>query len=516
MAQEMQNLAEREDQQDQGFSNAPLPVLLGAARRDVGSSKGQGTALRGADAAPGKGKSPSKRPPAFMFFLAGCAALNSINVGFDVGVSSGVALEVRSAFQLTDVQIGVFLGSLQFLAAIGALTSQFISDRFGRRMSFFASQVVLISGVALCVFSQSFAVLMAGQILLGIGVGLGFAIDPMYIAEVAPAAQRGMFTSWSDIAINVGIVFGFTINWAFAGLNDQIGWRCMMACGAVLPLVLMFLSLFVMPESPRWLVSRGRVPEATKILQKTHPQGDDVVGFIREIQCEVEAEDAHGKTGWGALLSPDRTTLKWLSLGIGIAIAQQLNGSESVVMYSPTIFARAHIGGGRSSLFAVTFGVGVLKTSFVVAAAFFVDSVGRRPLFILSTVAMALSLGLLALGTALQLGWLAVLGVCAFMASFSSGIGPVTFLLVAEMFPSKIRAKAVSLAICSNRLTSGAVALTFLPLASALGGQAAYFALFAALTALVALVSYCFVPETKQLTLEQLHQGNREERTMEA
>jgi len=366
---------------------------------------------------------------------------------------------------------------------------------------------VLLVGLTVQAFATCFGILMLGRALVGLAVGFGLAVDPLYIAEVSPAGHRGRLTSWPEIAINFGILLGFFINWLLADVDRAINWRIMIALGGILPTVLLILSMKVMPESPRWLLGRGRLDEATEVLKSTHPAGEDVASVVEAIRYEIEEDQSNGRIGWNTVLCPDKVTFKMLLIGVGVAFAQQVNGSESVVAYSPTIFKRAHVATSDEELFAATMLVGFTKTAFILLAAHVMDTKGRRPLLIFSTTAMTVSLAALSLAMALDISWLSVVAICSFVATFSLGIGPITWLLAAEIFPSEIRAKAMSLATFTNRVTSGTVATTFLPLSDALGGQAQYFGLFAALTALTAIGICVIVPETKQRTLEQLHQS---------
>lgn len=442
-----------------------------------------------------------------MALLSACAALNSTNIGFDVGVSSGVAVCLQREWGISELQQGVYMGSIHFVAAFGALCQQSLSDRLGRRMTLVAAQIVLVVGLLLSVFAQNFIVLLAGRFFLGIGVGLGLAIDPLYVSELAPARTRGMFTSWPEIACNLGVLIGFCANWVFITASGEAegSWRGMIATGLILPIILIVLILTVMPESPRWLVKSGRIEEAATILRRTHGVADDVDCVIAGIRDEIERDAESARVGWALLLCPSAVVARMLLVGVGIAVVQQINGSESIVAFSPVIFQRAHVATSEQALFAATALVGLVKTGFVVLAAVSVDHLGRRPLLLFSTSAMTLCVALLSIATALDVGWLAVVAVCSFMASFSMGVGPVTWIMAAEAFPSQYRAKGMSLATFANRLTSGTVCLTFLPLSKALGGQAQYFAFFAVLTGLTVVGTALFAPETKGRTLEQLH-----------
>eukprot|EP00971_Amphidinium_carterae_P265712 5271317-Amphidinium_carterae.1 len=184
--------------------------------------------------------------------------------------------------------------------------------------------------------------LMGGRIFLGIGIGIGQAIDPLYIAEVSPADYRGSLTTWSEFAINLGILLGFASNSMLVGLGKNVAWRVMLAVGLVLPVVLLFLSLCVMPESPRWLMMKSRHAEAEHVLRRTHAPGTDLRPVLDELQAQVE-ETTH-ECGWHDLFNAFRTpgpTRRMLLVGIGIAFAQQANGSDSLVQFSPRVFENA-------------------------------------------------------------------------------------------------------------------------------------------------------------------------------
>eukprot|EP00442_Polarella_glacialis_P009093 CAMPEP_0115099220 /NCGR_PEP_ID=MMETSP0227-20121206/31702_1 /TAXON_ID=89957 /ORGANISM="Polarella glacialis, Strain CCMP 1383" /LENGTH=487 /DNA_ID=CAMNT_0002494129 /DNA_START=45 /DNA_END=1508 /DNA_ORIENTATION=- len=445
------------------------------------------------------------RPPPYMYFVALCASLNSVGLGYDVGVTSGVLIHLQEDLGFSAWELGFFAGSLHFVAAASCLLSHGAADRFGRRRTFILTQLLQILGIAITAVGHSFPVIIIGRFLIGAGFGVGLSIDPLYIAEAAPASHRGELTSWSELSLNLGITLGFFANWSLAGLPQGVNWRVMVALGSVLPLLLVVLALTVMPESPRWLMMQGQDQLAADVLRRTHPEGADINTLVEQMRADVEAHSATGSVTWAALLCPpDSSSLKALLVATGVAVAQQLNGSESVVTYSPTIFKQAGVATSPNSLFAMTMLVGFVKTFFVLVSMCFLDSVGRRPLLVSSTAAMAVSMCVLAAGSSFAPSWLAVVGVLCFMALFELGVGPVTWLLAAELFPSSRRAKAMSLCVCLNRLTSGCIALTFLPLSEALGGQATYFFMFAAFTALAAGLMFQFVPETKQKTLEEL------------
>lgn len=442
-------------------------------------------------------------PPIYVILLAMYASCNSFNFGFDGGSMAGILVLVQEDMQLSDLKVGIYMGIINLGACIGSLLSYKLNDNYGRRYAFAASQVVLVVGGLVQISSRGFAQLAAGRLIGGLGMGIGFAVDPLYIAEVAPAAHRGKLVSWSEIAINMGLMCGFMGNWLLLDLPVGYGWRAMVLCGLVLPTILLGLCITVMPETPRWLVRKGQHDIAVEVLRRTHHEGVDVVPVADEIHREVEAERGMRRPSFFEM-DPHK---RWgIILALGVATAQQLTGNDSVVGFGPRIFQDVGAAESRSQLFLFVILVGMVKAAVVVVATFFIDEAGRRPLLITSTLGCCFSLAMLSMGSFAQSPLIVVSGACFFMAAFSFGIGPVTWLLAAELTSLDVRATAMGMCTFFNRFTAGFVAFTFLPLVGWMG-QGWYFALFAMAAGLMALVAIFCIPETKQSTLEELSMG---------
>lgn len=441
--------------------------------------------------------------PWYVYVMSLFASLNSVNLGFDIGVNSGVADLLQDRWNLSNLEIGVFLSSLHFLAAAGGLLTQSISDRYGRCYTFVIAQMLCMLGITVQCLSYSYAMLMLGRIFLGLGIGICMAVVPVYIAELAPASQRGKLTSFAEISINFGILLGFIADYVLVGLPAGTNWRVMLACGGILPVVILVLSFTVIPESPRWLIARGRSTDAEDILKRTHPPGFDTSALMKDIKQHMEMDAEHANLGWTPLLFPDAATRKMMMVGLGAAFAQQMGGSESIVLYSPEIFKSAGVASTPEDLFGVTIWVGVVKTLCLIISAMIIDSVGRRPLLILSTLAMAACEFVLSYALGSNQSLLSVLAVCLFMGVFSLGMAPVAWVLAAESFPTHLRAKGVSMATAINRTTSGLVALTFLPISSQTG-LPMYYGIFGSICVGIAIWAICCAPETKGKTLEDV------------
>ncbi|KAL7088892.1 hypothetical protein ACP275_13G156200 [Erythranthe tilingii] len=434
------------------------------------------------------------------------ASLNSVLLGYDVGVMSGAILFIRDDLKLTEVQEEVFVGILSIISLFGSLAGGKTSDAIGRKWTMGLASLVFQSGAAITALATSFTLLMTGRLLSGIGIGFGIMIAPIYIAEIAPSTARGTLTSLPEIFINLGILLGYISNYALSGLPSNINWRIMLAVG-ILPSVFIGFALFVIPESPRWLVMQNRIDEARMVLLKTNENGSEVDDRLAEIRKAATFAN-EGKAVWrDMLVNPTPGVRKMLVTGCGIQIFQQITGIDATVYYSPRIFENAGIK-DNTDILAATVAVGFTKTIFILIAIFLIDRVGRKPLLYVSTIGMTFCL--LCLGLTLWTSGegtigivLAVLFVCGNVAFFSIGIGPVCWVVSSEIFPLKLRAQASAMGAVGSRVSSGLVAMSFLSVTRAItvGGT---FLVFAAISAVsVAFVHKC-VPETKGKSLEQI------------
>ncbi|KAL6651629.1 hypothetical protein ACP70R_010554 [Stipagrostis hirtigluma subsp. patula] len=445
----------------------------------------------------------------YVFACSVFASLNHVLLGYDVGVMSGCIIFIQKDLHINEVQQEVLVGCLSFISLLGSLAAGRTSDVIGRKWTIGLAAAVFQAGAAIMTFAPSFAVLMAGRLLAGIGIGCGIMVAPVYIAEITPATLRGSFASFPEIFISLGILLGYVSNLVFAGLPDHINWRVMLAAG-ILPSISIAFVLMVIPESPRWLVMQNRGGEARAVLLKVTDTEEEAQERLAEIE-EVARVTSSGKAVWRELLQPSPVIRRMLITGLGVQIFQQITGIDALVYYSPTIFRDAGIR-TESQLLAATVAVGFSKTAFIVIAIVLVDHVGRKPLLYISTIGitaclavLAASLSLLARGalpSAVAIA-LAILTVCGFVAFFSVGIGPINMVLSSEIYPLRLRAQAVGIGLALNRMTSGAVAMSFLSICNAISVAGAFTA-FAAISALSVVFVHLFVPETSGKTLEQI------------
>ncbi|XP_068652194.1 probable polyol transporter 4 [Aristolochia californica] len=442
------------------------------------------------------------------------ASLNSVLLGYDVGVMSGAILFIQKDLKISQFQEEILVGCLSIISLLGSLGGGRTSDAIGRKWTMGIAAIVFQTGAVIMAAAPSFAVLMVGRLLAGVGIGFGVMIAPIYIAEISPAVARGALTSFPEIFINLGILLGYVSNYIFSGLSVHIGWRVMLAVG-VLPSVFIAGALFIIPESPRWLVMQNRIDEAKYVLLKINKSETEVEERLAEIEEAAGTKNPENKYDekdvWYELLRPSPIIRRMIIAGFGIQCFQQITGIDALVYYSPTVFKKAGVAGDQAVL-AATVAVGLTKTIFILVAIFLIDRVGRKPLLYVSTIGMtfclfglALTLSLLAHGLgSKELGTgLAILMVCGNVAFFSVGIGPVCWVLTSEIFPLRLRSQAAGLGAVGNRVSSGLIAMSFLSLSGAIS-MAGTFCLFGIISALAVAFVHFLVPETKGKTLEEI------------
>ncbi|KAI4299354.1 hypothetical protein L6164_032821 [Bauhinia variegata] len=445
----------------------------------------------------------------YVFGCAIFASLNSVLLGYDVGVMSGAIIFIQEDLKITEVEQEVLIGILSIISLFGSLLGGKTSDAVGRKWTIALAAIVFQTGGAVMALAPSFKVLMIGRLLCGVGIGFGVMIAPVYIAEISPAIARGSLTSFPEIFINLGILLGYISNYAFSGLSPHLSWRVMLGVGLI-PSVVIAFALFVIPESPRWLVMQNRMDEARAVLSKIIDSPREVEEKLSEILVAAgmsNAEKYESKAVWHEIFRPSPPVKRMLITGCGIQIFQQITGIDTTVYYSPTIFRNAGIT-SNNELLAATVAVGFTKTLFILIAIFLIDKLGRKPLLYVSTIGMtaclfSLSFSLAFLGH-LKVGIIfAILSVCGNVAFFSVGLGPICWVLSSEIFPLRLRAQASALGAVGSRISSGVISMSFLSVTEAITVAGTFFVFAVVSCSAVAFVHYC-VPETKGKTLEEI------------
>ena len=436
----------------------------------------------------------------FVYLAAAFAALGGLLFGYDTGVISGAELFLRKDFPLSTFAMEIIVSGVLAGAAVGALVGGRLADLFGRRKLLIATAIIFAAGAILCAAAQSPQMLVAGRIIVGLGIGLSSSTVPVYISEVAPADARGWQVSLFQLAITVGILLAYVVDFAFAQMQS---WRWMFGF-ALVPAAIFGSGMFFLPESPRWLVRNGQAEIARATLARVRGTPD----VAKEMQ-EIEQSLAHAeeKGRFSDLLVPSLRPA--LVAGIGLAIFQQLVGINTVIYYAPVIIQSAGISSASGAILA-TAGIGLVNVLMTIVSMRLIDRVGRKPLLLTGIAGMVVTLGLLGLvfrtaNHSSAFAWLAVISMMAYVASFAISLGPIFWLLISEIYPLKIRNSAEGVAATFNWGSNLVITLTFLTLVEQLGPSWTFW--LYGLSAVAAWIfSYYLVPETKGRTLEEIEE----------
>ncbi|HVT70041.1 MAG TPA: sugar porter family MFS transporter [Trebonia sp.] len=427
---------------------------------------------------------------------AAVTALGGLLFGYDTGVVSGALLFVKKDFGgLSNFQQELVTSLLLVGAVLGALGAGRLSDRIGRHKTVMITAVVFIVGVLLAAFTPTYPVLLVARIVIGLAVGSASMIVPLYIGEIVPPRVRGGMVSLNQLAITVGILGSYLIDYGLSGTSD---WRLMFGLAAV-PAAALFVGMLFQQESPHWLIRQGRDDEARAVLRRVR-YDSDIDAEIREVR-----EIAQREGGVRDLLTPRMRPLVYV--GVLLAVFQQITGINTVIYYAPSLLQGAGFGNSGALLANVV--NGAINVGMTIVAVWLLDKVGRRPLLLIGTAGMAVGMIVTALsflgGSQLTggLAVVAIVGLFFYTGSFAIGLGPVFWLLIAEIYPLKIRGAAMSVASMANWAANFVVTISFLTLLSAVGGVGVFF-LFGFLTLVALAYFWRRVPETKGRSLQEI------------
>jgi sugar porter (SP) family MFS transporter len=418
--------------------------------------------------------------------------------GYDTGVVSGALLFLHNTFPgITSFDKELTASILLIGAAVGAPGAGRLADVWGRRRTLMLTAIVFVVGVLGAAFTPAFWFLVLMRFVIGLAVGSASMVVPLYIGEIAPPSTRGSLVSFNQLAITVGILVSFLVDYFLATTQN---WRLMFGL-AVIPASLLFLGVWRKEESPAYLIAHDDISGARRVLRRLRARREDVDAEIKEIQ-EVQA---HTGTFWDVFKPRVRPMV---TIGVILAVAQQFTGINTVIYYAPTLLHGA--GFGSSAALLANVGVGIVNVGFTLVAIWLIDKIGRRPLLISGTIGMVAGMMILgstfaAAGTTLHgvYAVLALVGLAVFTGSFAIGLGPVFWLLISELYPLRIRGQAMSLATIANWLANFVVTVSFLTLLSAIGGEGAFF-MFGFLAALSVVYFIFRVPETRQRSLQAI------------
>ena len=394
----------------------------------------------------------------YLIFLSVVAALGGFLFGYDTAVISGTIAQVTQLFQLDALQQGWYVGCALVGSIVGVLFAGILSDKLGRKLTMVISAVLFSTSALGCALSADFTQLVIYRIIGGVGIGVVSIVSPLYISEVAVAQYRGRLVSLYQLAVTVGFLGAYLVNyqllaWAESGTQLSVDWlnkvfitevwRGMLGM-ETLPAILFFIIIFFIPESPRWLIVRGKELKAVNILEKIYNSITEAKSQLKETKSVLTSET---RSEWSLLMKPG--IFKAVIIGVCIAILGQFMGVNAVLYYGPSIFENAGLSGGDSLFYQVL--VGLVNTLTTVLALVIIDKVGRKKLVYYGVSGMVLSLVLIGLyflfGDSLGVSSLFLLVFFLFYVFCCAvSICAVVSVLLSEMYPTKVRGLAMSIA----------------------------------------------------------------------
>lgn len=431
-----------------------------------------------------------------IFFMIFCAGLGGILYGYDIGVISGALVFMQKVIPMGPGQMGLIVGGVLGGGLVGTLITGPLADRFGRRRMIITACLIFLLGVVSILLANSFLVLLVARLLLGVAVGIVAVAVPLYLTEVAPAHIRGRSVTIFQLLLTFGILLAYCVDLIFTPSGN---WHAMFAV-IILPTLILLFSMFFLPETPRWLLSKERLKEAEQVLFQTRPE-EEARLELKQIQESLRTTEGHWKDLFVRGL--------WLPLSVSllIAICNQLTGINVLLQYAPMVIHSAGLHSESSAMFG-TIGIGLVNFLGTILSFFLIDKFGRRALLITGTAGIILSYVCLAALPHLGLvellqAELSLVCLVTYIFFFAIGPGIVVWLAMSELMPTKVRGKALALALFANSVAAFILSSTFLYIANGLGMSGTYL-LFAGFTIIYLLVAVFMLPETKDKTLEEI------------
>ena len=451
----------------------------------------------------------------YLIFLSVVAALGGFLFGYDTAVISGTIAQVTQLFQLDTLQQGWYVGCALVGSIVGVLFAGILSDKLGRKLTMVISAVLFSTSALGCALSADFTQLVIYRIIGGVGIGVVSIVSPLYISEVAVAQYRGRLVSLYQLAVTVGFLGAYLVNyqllaWAESGTQLSVDWlnkvfitevwRGMLGM-ETLPAILFFIIIFFIPESPRWLIVRGKELKAVNILEKIYNSITEAKSQLRETKSVLTSET---RSEWSLLMKPG--IFKAVIIGVCIAILGQFMGVNAVLYYGPSIFENAGLSGGDSLFYQVL--VGLVNTLTTVLALVIIDKVGRKKLVYYGVSGMVLSLVLIGLyflfGDSLGVSSLFLLVFFLFYVFCCAvSICAVVFVLLSEMYPTKVRGLAMSIAGFALWIGTYLIGQLTPWMLQNLTPAGTFF-LFAVMCVPYMLIVWKLVPETTGKSLEEI------------
>jgi SP family arabinose:H+ symporter-like MFS transporter len=434
----------------------------------------------------------------YVYMVSLVAATSGLLFGFDIAVINGALIFLRQQFGLSEGQTEIAATSLLVGCVFGAAAGGWLSDKFGRRLVLMFCALLFAASAIGAALPRSLTEFTMARFLGGLGIGVASMLAPIYIAEVAPARIRGRLVALNQMTIVTGILLAYMVNWGLSFLG-QDSWRWMFAVASI-PSVAFFVALFFVPESPRWLVENNREPEAMAVLERVN--GQEIAE--REL-TGIRAAVAEETGTLAELFQPGLR--RALFIAVVLAILQQWTGVNTVLFYG-SLMLKDQVGGHtESAAIGVNVLIGLINCVSTIIALWLIDKLGRKPLLIFSASSMAVCLCVMAALFRMTPppAHIIIPVILLFTASFAVGLGPGVWVLLSEIFPNRIRGRAMGIATLSLWVACVVLTGTYLTISTALGPSGA-FLIYAAMCVLTAWFVYKMTPETKGKTLEQIEE----------
>lgn len=431
----------------------------------------------------------------FIIKVSAVAAFGGLLFGFDTAIISGTIPYITSYFGLNEYMLGWAVSSILIGCAIGAIVSGVLADKYGRkRMLIVCAILFAVSGIGAGLTDQLFFFILF-RLIGGLGVGAAAMVSPMYIAEIAPASWRGRLVAFYQLAIVVGILLAYYSSYLFDGIGEN-NWRWMFVSQAA-PSALFFILLLIVPETPRWLVKKGRKREAMDIMIR-------ISGAVNARQELADIEYSFNNTSAAPVKEVfSKSYRSVLFIGILIAVFQQVTGINSILYYAPEIFRQTGLDSSSSLLQTIIIGAVNVVSTFIAIG--LVDKLGRKKFLLIGSILMGISLVAVALCFHYRYfdNYIVLIFVLLYVASFGCTLGAVTWVYLSEIFPNRIRGLALSVATLALWIADFAVTYTFPVMTKHLGTSYTLFS-YAALCAAAFVYMLLKVKETRGRSLEEI------------
>jgi SP family galactose:H+ symporter-like MFS transporter len=437
-----------------------------------------------------------------IYFIAAVAATGGLLFGFDTGVINVALPSLREQLQLTPSQESMVVGAVLFGAMFGPFISGFLTDKLGRKKINVIASLIFVVGSILAAIAPDTHSLIAGRLLLGLAIGIVAATIPLYLAELSPKDKRGRMVTFFQLAITLGILLSYVVGYIFGDAENA--WRLMFWAGFV-PAIILFVGMLLVPESPRWLLTKGRNEEALKVLNQLRTPEDAVAEYNETLK--LLKEEKLNKSNWMELFMPKLRIP--LFIGIGIFAIQQFSGINAIIYYSTDIFKSLFT---DSQATLATVGVGIVNSLATILGMQFLDKWGRKPLLYTGLIGTAVCLGTVGLAFLFESSLPASLrqmmlvgGIYTYIIFFAISLGPLGWLLISEVYPLKIRGFASSMGSFNHWFFDLMVAISFpLMRATSLGKNGGIFFIYMLVVLLGLFFAKFVVFETKGLSLEDI------------